>query len=189
MIICSLPRCGATKYCLDLQDQTGLEFVGELNPIYISEYGDTAKRDNHETGYQPLYSIEKYNSIISSPHKYIILVNQSPHLMVDRSEVVMLRRNMKDAFISQANFFVKCRPYLKGEGILQHLYMSFQSFYGVVSFLSQNSWPIVWYEDYFNLSGTKSDALDSHPHKKIIYTHIDNMFNIGKVQQLLDGLK
>lgn len=176
MIICSLPRCGATKYGLDLQKQTGLEFIGELNPIYIDSYGDRVKEQTHETSFQPLYSASKYNDIINHPEKYIILVNQSPHLVVHNSDIVMLRKNMKDAFISQANYFIKTRPYLKGEGIVQHLYLSFHSFLGVKTYLDYNKKDIVWYEDYYNISGTKAKHLDSHIHSKIIYKHIYSMF-------------
>jgi len=189
MIICSLPRCGATRYGLDLEEKTGLKFIGELNPIYINTYGDTAKADQHETSFQPHYSIEEYCDIINNPERYIVLVNQSPHLVVHNSDIILLRNNMKNAFISQANFFIKCRPYLKGEGILQHLYMSFQSFFGVVSYLSKNPKDIVWYEDYFGMTDTKTDYIDSHPHSKIILKHINNMFDNQRILSVFEEVR
>lgn len=177
MIVCSLPRCGATKFCLDLQESTGIEFIGELNPMYIDSFGDTAKALNHETSFQPLYSSKKFYDILTNPQKYIILVNQSPHLAVHSSDYIILRKNMKDAFISQANFFIKSRPFLKGEAIIQHLYLSFHSLIGMKAYLENSSKDVIWYEDYFNLEGTNSEYLDNHVHSKVIYKHIDSMFN------------
>lgn len=189
MIVCAMPRCGATAYCLDRSKETGLEFVGELNPIYIDSYGDSAKQQHHETGFQPLYSAPKYCDVILNPDKYIVLINQSPHLAVHDSDVVMLRKNIDDMFLSQANFFVKCRPYLKGEGILQHLYLSFQSFVGVLAYLSHNTKDIVWYEDYFGISGTTTEHLDGHVHGKVIKKHIDSMANNPNVLSMFEKVK
>jgi hypothetical protein len=190
MIIAALPRCGATKYCLDLQEKTGLKFIGELNPIYLDDYHDTAKQTYHETGFQPLYSNDVFVDALINPDKHIILINQSPHLRIHDADIVLLRKNMKDAFISQANFFIKSRPYLKGEAILQHLYLSFQSFYGVATYLNKHQKSnVVWYEDYFKMSGTKTDSLDDHPHRKIIYNHIDKMFDIGSIENIFENVK
>lgn len=188
MKVVALPRCGATRYCLDLQEKIGLEFIGELNPIYINEYGDTAKKQYHETGFQPNYSMEKYIEVLTNPSKYIALYNQSPHLVVHEADKIILRRNMLDAFISQANFFIKCRPYLKGEGILQHIFMSFQSFIGVLAYLKSSPKDIVWYEDYFGIVGTKTDYLDSHIHSKIIIKHTEALFN-EKITELFEEIK
>lgn len=178
MLVAALPRCGATKYCLDLQNSTGLEFIGELNPIYLDQYSDTAKRDNHETRFQPLYSMDKFVEALTDHSKYIVLVNQSPHLVLHNSDCLLLRRNMYNAFLSQANFFIKCRPYLYGEGVLQHLYLSFQSFVGVVACISKLKYKdIVWYEDYFGIDSTTTELLDAHPHSRLIKRHIKSMFN------------
>lgn len=178
MLVAALPRCGATKYCLDLQESTGLEFIGELNPIYLDQYSDTAKRDNHETRFQPLYSIDKFVEALTDHSNYIVLVNQSPHLVLHNSDYLVLRRNMYNAFLSQANFFIKCRPYLNGEGVLQHLYISFQSFLGVVAYISKSGYKnIIWYEDYFGIQDTTTDFIDIHIHGKLIKRHIKSMFN------------
>lgn len=188
MKVVALPRCGATRYCLDLQEETGLEFIGEVNPMYIYEYGDTAKKEYHETKFQPNYSIEKYIDVLINPDKYIALYNQSPHLMIASSDIVLLRKNMHDAFISQANFFIKSRPYLKGEGILQHIFISYQSFVGVIAYLTKHTKKIVWYEDYYNISGTSSEYIDSHIHGKTITKYIDSLFN-EKITKLFEEVK
>lgn len=186
MIVCSLPRCGATRFCLDLQESSGLPFIGELNPMYVDSYNDVnTKQPYHETLFQPTYDSETYLQALVDPSKCIVLVNQSPHLYIDRADYVMLRRNMRDAFISQANFFIVSRPYLKGEGILQHLYLSFQSLYGVLLYLNKYQKPIVWYEDYYGIEGTKTDALDQHPHKRVILRHIDKLLSMNNTQELL----
>jgi hypothetical protein len=154
--------------------------------MYVDCYNDVnTKQPYHETQFQPTYTPETYLEALTNSSSYIVLVNQSPHLYVDRADYVMLRRNMRDAFLSQANFFIVSRPYLKGEGILQHLYLSFQSLYGVLLYLNKYPRPIVWYEDYYGIEGTKTDALDQHPHKRIILHHIDKMMSMNNTQELL----
>lgn len=154
--------------------------------MYVDSYNDkNTKQPYHETLFQPTYTPGTYLEALTNPSDYIVLVNQSPHLYIDRADHVMLRRNMRDAFLSQANFFIVSRPYLKGEGILQHLYLSFQSLYGVLLYLNKYPRPIVWYEDYYGIEGTKTDALDQHPHKRIILRHIDKLMSMNNTQELL----
>lgn len=190
MIVCSLPRCGATKFCLDLEAKTNLPFVGELNPMYIDSCNDiNVKQPYHETSFQPQYSQHTYLDALVNPDDHIVLVNQSPHLYVDRADYVMLRKNMHDAFISLANFFLLCRPYLRGDGVIQHLYISFHSLYGVLVYLNKYTKPVVWYEDYFGVEGTKTDTLDKHPHRSVIINQIDKMFSMNDTELLLDKVR
>lgn len=189
MIVCSLPRCGATKYCLDLQHKTGLKFIGELNPIYIQEYGDTVKREHHETNFQPNYTKEEYIEALCNHDKMIVLANQSPHLLVPQCDRVVLRKNMRNSFLSLANFFIKCRPYLKSAGIIQHLFLTFQSYYGVLCYLSRHEKPIVWYEDYFGINDTTTPLLDAYPFKRVIIDQIDGMFKSNDCNELLDNIR
>lgn len=190
MIVCSLPRCGATKFCLDLEAKTGIPFIGEMNPLYMKSYGDdNTKQPHHETGFQPDYTDETYLDALVTPDKYIVLINQSPHLYIHQADTVLLRRNMRDAFVSLANFFIISRPYLRGDGIIQHLHLSFQSLYGVLVYLNKYTKPVVWYEDYFGIEGTKTDALDKHPHRNIIINQIDKLFYMNDTAVLLDMVR
>lgn len=190
MIVCSLPRCGATKFCLDLEAKTNLPFVGELNPVYIDSCNEAnTKQPYHETGFQPHYTKETYLDALVNPDKYIVLVNQSPHLLIDRADYVVLRKNMRDAFLSLANFFILSRPYLRGDGVIQHLYLSFHCLYGTLVYLNKYHKQVVWYEDYFGVQGTKTEAIDQHPHKKIIINQIDKLFSMNDANLLLDEVR
>jgi hypothetical protein len=190
MIVCSLPRCGATRFCLDLQESSGLPFVGELNPMYVDSCNDAnVKQPYHETKFQPTYTQDTYLNAIVNPSDYVVLVNQSPHLYIDRADYVMLRKDMRDAFLSLANFFLLSRPYLRGDGVIQHLYLSFHSLYGVLLYLNKYQKPIVWYEDYYGIEGTKTETLDKHPHKKIIISQIDKLFAMNDTSLLLEQVR
>ena len=191
MIVCAPPRCGATKYCLDLQEKTGLEFIGELNPIFIDSYKDgdgNKKAPLHETSFQPLFTKEQFVSYLTNSDKYIILCNQSPYLLVPQSDVVIMRRSLEDTLVSIANFYTKIMPYLNAEGLIQHLHIFYQSIYGLVSYLEVYDKPIVWYEDYFNISGTKTDTLDQHKHSRIIKRAIQSLINSNDAVELVEKL-
>lgn len=190
MIIASLPRCGATKFCIDRSEETGLPFIGELNPMYMSDYGDlNHKKTYHETQFQPLLPGPTFVEALSAPHKYISLVNVSPHLVVASADYVVLRKNMRNAMLSTANFFIKCRSYLKGEGVIQHLYMMHQSWHGLSWYLSINKTSLVWYEDYYGISKTNTDYLDDHKHAKVIYKHIDSLCSNPETNALFQKVK
>lgn len=189
MLVIAPPRCGATKICMDFSDKLNLPFVGELNPMYIDSCNEVnEKAKYHETLFQPSYSSELYLNALTDHKNYVVLVNQSPHLLVNNADLVILRKDMKNAFLSQANFFIKCRPYLNGEGIIQHLYLSFFSYYGLITYLDKYEKDIVWYEDYFNLKDTCISEIESHKHGKAIMKYIDKMFEQNDSSAILERL-
>lgn len=189
MLVCAPPRTGATKYCLDLQTKTGLEFIGELNPTYITSCGDSnRKAPNHETSFQPDISKEQFVSYLTNPEKYIVLCNQSPHLLVHYSDLVILRNDLESNLLSIANFFIKVMPYLGAEGIIQHVSLSHQSIYAMLSYLEVHSKPIVWYEDHFNMSGTRTDYIDNHKNGKVIKRFIKSLIKSNDATFMLKNL-
>ncbi len=165
MIVCSLPRCGATKFCLDLQESSGLKFVGELNPLYMYE---NLKALHHETGIQQTYTASEFASLIHNNDNNIILVNKSPHLIVDRAHTIVLRRNMSEAFLSYANFILKLYPDINTKVLIKELQDTVYDYYGLKSYIDQYPCNIVWYEDYFNLYKTSTPLLDEHRHERVI---------------------
>ncbi len=189
MLVIAPPRCGATKICMDLSEKLGLPFIGELNPMYIDSCNEVnEKQKHHETFYQPTYAVDTYLNALTDHTKYVVLVNQSPHLMIHSADVVVLRKNMKNAFLSQANFFIKSRPYLNGEGVIQHLYLSFFSYYGMLCYLDKYEKAIVWYEDYFHREDTSISEIESHKHGKAILKYIDRMFKQNDAPEILERL-
>jgi hypothetical protein len=178
MIVCSLPRCGATRFCLNLQEQTGLEFVGEFNPYFIQELGLTnVKTDTHETKYQPTYSINKFTSLLHNHNNHILLVNDSPHLVIDKADYVVLRHNMKNAFLSTSNYLIVMFPNIKANIIIHMLDQFYRSYVAVKGYTDKYSREVVWYEDYYGLTSTQTPELDKYIHRKVIVNHISEMFD------------
>jgi hypothetical protein len=184
MLVCSLPRCGATKFCLDLADKTNLEFVGEVNPIYLESYNDTKKQIHHESNYQPTYSNTKFIETLTYPNKYIALVNTMPYLVINQADYILLRRNMYDAFLSTANFLMKCDNTIKAEYVIQRLNMMYESLIAISLYVRLNKKEVVWYEEYFSRSGTDTSILDDSRYKQIIYRHIDGFMNHNDIKEL-----
>lgn len=159
MIVCSLPRCGATRFCLDLQDQTGLKFVGELHPAHI---GNDRKARVHETHYQTAFSSDQFAELIHDHEDHIVLFNQHSYLKVDQADYIILRRNMKDAYLSLANFLITMYPSIKPSGIIQHLYLMRNDHLALKAYLDKYPRKVVWYEDYYGKSGTSTPLLDKY---------------------------
>ena len=179
MIVCSLPRCGATKFCLDLQEKTGLQFVGEYYPYYINELGyQNIKAETHETKYQLTYDMDHFLSLLDKHENHILLVNDSPHLLVNRADYIILRRDMKSAFLSTANYLIVMYPSIKANIIIHMLdrfYMNYVTVKGYIDKYSSNN--VVWYEDYYGINKTTTKLLDKHIHSRAITSYINKLFN------------
>ena len=163
-------------------DDTGLEFVGEVNPIYLEKNYDSKKATHHETKCQPRYSPNKFVETFAYPNKYIALVNTMPYLVINQADYVVLRKNMKYAFLSTANFLIKCDSKIKPEYVIHRLYMMYESLIAMSLFLQSNNKTIIWYEDYFNRSGTNTDILDQSRYKNVIYSQIDKFMKNSDIQ-------
>lgn len=174
MIICSLPRCGATKYCQDLESKTGLEFIGELHPMYI---GENAKARVHETLFQPTFTPKEFAHYIKNNKHYIILVNQNPCIMLPFADRIIIRKNMLDAFKSQANFLLKMYPSIKANVLLNLVKQSMTDYKGLIACVDNNFYDLVYYEDYYGVSGTNTAMLDNHIHGKTIIKAIEEFYN------------
>lgn len=161
MIICSMPRCGATKICLDLEEQTGLKFVGELHPLHMS---DKRKAEVHETRYQPSLSPEEFAEYLYNNKEYIILINQSAFYMLPFCDKLILRKNMMDSFLSGANFLLKMYPYMKANIIIHEVKATMVEYLAFKAYTDRYEVDTIWYEDYFNRSGTTTTLLDEHLH-------------------------
>jgi len=171
MIICSLPRCGATKYCLDLQEKTGVEFVGELHPIHI---GDTRKQTQHETHFQPNYSMENFVDILQNLDKYIVLLNQNSFLLLPQCHSIIIRKNMKNAYRSFANFLIKMYPKMKGSMIIHHLKIMRYDEIVIKAYIEKYSPKVILYEEYYGDLKTNTPLLDSHICHNIIQKEIES---------------
>jgi len=114
MIVCSTPRCGGTVFCLDKARETGAAFVGELSTGFVKGLGSfgNMKQQNHETGYQPTYSLDEYLSYLqdlASPGR-IFLVNGSVSFALPMASYCLATRNMQRAYRSFADLIIRSVP-------------------------------------------------------------------------------
>lgn len=173
MIVCSLPRCGATSFCLDLQDQTGLKFVGELHPIHID---NCRKAEVHETGFQTSFTPEHFSDLLHNNDDYIVLVNQHPYLLLPSAAYVVLRRDMQNAALSLANFLIKMYPGIKPAQISHQLNLMYKDWIAVRSYLDKYPKDVIWYEDYYGILETKTPLLDEYRGRDLIVKEINGYY-------------
>ena len=170
MIVCSLPRCGATKFCLDLQAKTNLKFVGEMHPVHIE---NNVKALTHETNFQTNFTRDSFADILHDHSKHIVLVNQHSYLLANQADVFILRRNMRDAALSLVNYLFKVYPNLKPNGIRFNIGLMYNDYVALTSYLDKYQKEVVWYEDYFNMKPVNTTFLDSYPGRDSIIKQID----------------
>ena len=173
MIVCSLPRCGATKFCLDLQDKTGLKFVGEMHPVHIES---DRKSLTHETEYQTNFTTDSFAEILHDHSEHIVLVNQHSYLLANQASVFLLRRNMRDASLSLANYMLKAYPGIKVAALKFNLALMHHDHKALTAYLNKYEKQAVWYEDYYGISGTKTPLLDSYVGRDSIIKEIDDYY-------------
>ena len=173
MLVCSLPRCGATGFCLDLEAAIRLPFAGELHPIHI---GSDRKSIVHETKYQPNFKEEQFADLLHDNSNHIVLVNQHPYLVINRADVVVLRRNMKDASYSLVKFLIAMYPSIKPGVIVHQLKLMHYDHIALMSYLNKYPKDIVWYEDYYNRTGTDMSAIEAYRGKENIIKEIETYY-------------
>lgn len=174
MIVCSLPRCGSTKFCLDLEAKTNIPFIGELSPMYLY---DNRKANVHETSYQPSFTPSRFADIIHNKDDFIILVNKAAYLSIAESSIVVLRRNMLDAFLSFGNFLLIMYPDINTRVLINEVKFSIYDYFGIKSYIERYPKHVVWYEDYFQKTGTTTEMLDNHRHGRIIKRAIEDAYS------------
>ena len=173
MIVFSLPRCGATKFCLDLQEKTNLKFVGEMHPIHIE---NDRKALVHETQYQTAFTPEQFADLIHCNKDYIVLINQHPYLKIDQAEFIILRRNMKNAYLSMANFMIKMYPNIKPTAVIHQLRIMRNDQLAIEIYLDKYPREVVWYEDYYDKKETSTPLLDTYAGRDIIIKELASYY-------------
>lgn len=174
MIVCSLPRCGATKYCLDLEKELNIPFVGELNPIHI---GNSNKETHHETKFQPNLTPARFAEILENRDKYIVMVNMASYMYIPTCDKIILRKNMRNAALSYANLLIKIHgDAIHPIGILHQLFLMNNDYIGITSYLAEYPKEVVWYEDYYGNLKTVTPFLDEYKYKHMIIKEIDKYY-------------
>lgn len=151
MIIVAMPRTGATRICMDIAEQKGLTFAGELMPFYLRDLKiPNYKKIYHETKTQPAYNARDFYNILEDHSQHVVLSNFWSFMNIPACDHIILRKNMRNAFISQGRFcsFAQGRHGLSlGE---QELYTSFLNLRTIIAYLKEfGEDKVIWYEDYF----------------------------------------
>jgi hypothetical protein len=173
MIVCSLPRCGATRFCLDLQEKTSLPFVGELHPIHIES---DRKAQTHETGFQTNFTQDSFAELLQDHSEHIILVNQHSYLLANQASFFILRKNMRNAALSMANYLLKVYPELKPNAIRFNIGLMYNDYRALIAYLNKYQKEVIWYEDYYGIEDTHTPLLDSYPGRDSIIKEIDSYY-------------
>lgn len=150
-----------------------MPFVGELHPIHVDS---TRKADVHETEFQTNFTKTHFANLLHYNKDSIVLINQHSYLKVDRASFIILRKNMRDASLSLANFMLKMYPGIKTTAIIQHLKIMHNDHLGLTAYLDTYPRDIVWYEDYYNVKGTTTPLLDKHIGRDLIIREIDSYY-------------
>ena len=150
MIIVSHARSGATKFCQDLERETGKIFAGELYPGYIEQLGANAqpKALVHETEFQPTYTRGQWLKLIERPSSKIILVNKLGVLLAPEADVIVLRENFENSLMSMTNLLYKFSGTTRG-GVLTWARWMIHETYGLLTYCCNSDKEIVWFEDLY----------------------------------------
>lgn len=147
MIIVAMPRTGATRICMDIAEEKNLIYAGELIPYSLRDLKiPNYKRIYHETKNQPVYRTRDFYALLEDHSQHVVLSNFWSFANLPTCSHIILRKNMRNAFLSHARF---CSKFSEGT-VGQELYMSFMNLRAIVAYLIEfGDDKVIWYEDYF----------------------------------------
>lgn len=181
MIVVAIARSGATKICMDLAEEHGIKFLGEMTPRNMSQRLRYRKDINHETKFEMRMTEEEYCKAIERDPQYISLVNNAgADLLTADADYVVMRKDLKANLYSWLNYIIKTvhggKLAIGNEEVIHRikyitlLDMILDTAYGIITYCLNNDKKIIWYEDYFPGMDTKYDLIPENWHKKIDQT-------------------
>lgn len=190
MIVLTLPRCGATKYCLDMAEKTGLPFVGEMTPNFITDFNPylaEMKKEFHETHHDSSISVDDFINVIENPDNYIIQVNDAQHFLLPKADVFLLRKDVNNIMFSFANLVAKA---YKTPDAMNYIMPWINSLLNptrlIYTYVHKKNITPVWYEDYFDNYPCSTPELDSLPDSEQ-FKDVIRSFNLNALsQQILE---
>lgn len=177
MIVISPPRSGGTKFCQDLEDITGYEFVGELATNSIIEFGAPwakAKLNTHEINNDESLTLSRYIDILDNQKDKIILCNIASHWMLPHASHHLTRKNKRNIFTSVTNYWLKMWKGHLPPGFEKNILAGVHR-----NMVIQDAWiehkgiEPVYYETYFNNHAHLHPQLDQYDKKDEIFKWID----------------
>jgi len=161
MIVAAEPRAGGTKFCLDLAELTGKQYIGERYGVHLQGYNNqpTWKSQYHETQEQPVISIDEFFGEHSDK---IVLCNRHDILFAcQQADYFIMRKSTIDMCLSGAN-------YAKGAGIPPHIFLQtgrlsdlLEIKYVLASYVKYACESVTWYEDQSFARPVNTDKLSA----------------------------
>ena len=194
MLVITHGRSGATKYCLDLSEKTGLPFVGEMSPANLAcnPYANV-KSESHETGYQPTYTDEEFYDLVFNHENKIVQVNRAAVGLLPQADVVLIRKNIKKTLMSFAKLLSHPAASLNESQILLYCKMLFDDYLGLVTVckIAKNKGDginLLWFEDIYPQHQQNVEVVsDSCPNAWAYFDFLINQTNVtDKVEQLAE---
>jgi hypothetical protein len=155
MLVVTHGRSGATRYCMDMSEKTGLPFVGEMSPANIeSNPYAKVKSESHETGYQPTYTPDEFYDLVFDNADKIVQANRSAVGLIPYADVVLLRRDLKQSLMSFAKLLSHPSAQCDEKQILLYCKMLFDDYLGLVTVCDVAnhrgaSLDLLWFEDLY----------------------------------------
>jgi hypothetical protein len=187
MYIVGTGRSGSTAFTIHKALEAGVPFKGEINyfPAIAGPNPSRPvwKRDFHETGIQPTYTVDEYLDAwdnLSDPNSMYLVSAQSGDVSVwAGASAFITRKNIRNAMLSHANLLIKSyygntpvvRPY---HFIRQAVERNFITTCLMLKFCAKHNKTITWYEDVFEKTTTYS-AFNDWPHKQELLTFLDEL--------------
>jgi hypothetical protein len=80
---------------------------------------------------------------------------------------------MRDASLSLANYMLKAYPGIKVAALKFNIALMHNDHAAMMAYLNKYEKEVVWYEDYYGISGTETPLLDTHIGRDSILKEID----------------
>lgn len=182
MIIVALPRSGGTKYCMDLADETGLEFVGEVDqlPVEGLRVHTAFARSKARWGINKLeYTLDEFFDIMKDHSKYIVMSNNGNVLGPHIADRFIFRKNIKNIFLSMADQLLQIPGFIQHEQQLASMLSKIHDDMVVIIHYVYRSPEIIpdWHEDLYGHYEKLTPYLDAKPYRDAIYALADRLTN------------
>jgi hypothetical protein len=156
VIVIAAPRCGGTKFTQDLAVKHTLHYVGEVTPIYITNYLTSYRPSKdfiHELS-QSMHTEDKWIDALTNPDKYAILLNGHDISMnLPRADFILLRRSLPNIIASWIKYLGWNEQFYKmtiDPNVKRYeVNLLVHDIYAMCLYSLKTGKQITWYEDHF----------------------------------------
>jgi len=153
---------------MDLAEEKGLKFIGELTPRNLRTNTRYRKDLLHETQFEMEFDRKLYTAAINRSDEYVTLVNfVGAELLLPDAEFVVMRKDLRKMIRSFVYFYMKTLRLSETldtnmTGLKLAISQVLDLTKGITNYLIETpDKRIVWYEDYFPDVDTDHDLSDN----------------------------